>query len=283
MKRPLEIAAMWLCGAAFYGLPPAYGASPAPSLDEAFQDLYNFDFPATHQVLNQYVALHPDEPMPYAVRAAGFLFYELDRLGILESEFLIDDKRIAKKDSPPAPDPAVRAQLIQALENTQARANAVLVRDPNDRTALLALVIAQGVTVDYMAFVEKHQFRSLTPAERSNSYAQRLLRLDPKFYDAYLTAGLSEYMVGSLPFFIRWFVHFDNVGGDKAKGVRCLELVSREGHYLKAFAQILLGIIDLREKRPRDAQKLLVDLSRRYPANPLFQKELRKLNARLGM
>ena len=283
MKRPLEIAAMWLCGAAFYGLPPAYGASPAPSLDEAFQDLYNFDFPATHQVLNQYVALHPEEPMPYAVRAAGFLFFELDRLGILESEFLIDDKRIAKKDSPPAPDPAVRAQLIQALENTQARANAVLVRDPNDRTALLALVIAQGVTVDYMAFVEKHQFRSLTPAERSNSYAQRLLRLDPKFYDAYLTAGLSEYMVGSLPFFIRWFVHFDNVGGDKAKGVRCLELVSREGHYLKAFAQILLGIIDLREKRPHDAQKLLVDLSQKYPANPLFKKELRKLNAKLGM
>jgi hypothetical protein len=282
MRRFPAIAAVW-CAAAFCGASVAYGASPAPSLDEAFQDLYNFDFASTHQVLNQYIALHPDEPMPYAVRAAGFLFFELDRLGILESEFLIDDKRIARKDAPPTPDPAVRAQLIQALDNAQSRANAVLARDPNDRAALLALVIAQGVTVDYMAFVEKHQFRSLSPAERSNSYAQRLLKLDPKFYDAYLTAGLSEYMVGSLPFFIRWFVHFDNVDGDKAKGVRCLELVSHEGRYLKAFAQILLGIIDLREKRPHDAQKLLVDLSQKYPANPLFKKELRKLNARLGM
>ena len=261
----------------------AHAAMPEPSLDTAFDKLYNFDFPATHQVLDQYIELHPQEPLAYSVRAAGYLFYELNRLGILESEFLIDDKRIAKKEPPLQPDPAVRAKLMKALDDTQQRASAALAHDPNDRQALLALVIAQGVTVDYMAFIEKHQFRSLTPAERSNSYAQRLLRLDPHFYDAYLTAGLSEYMVGSLPFFIRWFVHFDNVDGDKAKGVRCLETVAREGHYLKAFGQILLGIIDLRERRPRDAQKLLVELSHNYPANPLFKKELVKLNARLGM
>ncbi|HMD70461.1 MAG TPA: hypothetical protein VKF41_03920 [Bryobacteraceae bacterium] len=267
-----------LCAPVLAG-PPA----PAPSLDEAFQDLYNFNFPATHEELNRYIALHPDEAMPYAVRAAGYLFYELDRLGILESEFLIDDKRIAKKGPPLKADPAVRAQMMKALDDAQWRANGALKRDPNDRAALLAMVIAQGVTMDYMAFVEKHQFRSLTPAERSNAYAQRLLRLDPNFFDAYLTAGLSEYMVGSLPFFIRWFVHFDNVEGDKAKGVRSLELVSRQGHYMKAFAQILLGIIDLREKRPLEVRKLLVELSEKYPANPLFKKELRVLNAKLGM
>jgi hypothetical protein len=276
--KPIIGLAVALCAPVLAGTPP-----PAPSLDEAFQDLYNFNFPATHEVLDRYVALHPEEAMPYSVRAAGCLFFELDRLGILESEFLIDDKQIARKGPPLVADRAVRAQLMKALDDAQARANATLARDPNDRAALLALVTAQGVTMDYMAFVEKHQFRSLTPAERSNAYAQRLLRLDPKFYDAYLTAGISEYMVGSLPFFIRWFVHFDNVEGDKAKGVRSLELVSRQGHYLQAFAQILLGIIHLREKRPAEARKLLVDLAARYPGNPLFKKELRILNARLGM
>jgi hypothetical protein len=282
MKRLIGLA-VGCCAAALAASPPPAPA-PAPSLDEAFTDLYNFDFPATHQVLTDYIALHPEEAMPYAVRAAGYLFFELDRLGILESEFLVDDKRIAnRKVTALTPDAAIRARFMKALDETQARANATLARDPNDRAALLAMVMAQGVTVDYMAFVEKHQFRSLTPAERSNAYAQRLLRLDPKFYDAYLTAGLSEYMVGSLPFFIRWFVHFDNVDGDKAKGVRSLELVSRQGHYLKAFAQILLGIIQLREKRPREARELLVDLSQKYPGNPLFKKELRMLNAKLGM
>ena len=278
----MRAAAVWLLLAAGTAAAAA-PAIPAPSLDTAFDNLYNFDFPATHQVLDEYIALRPHEAMPYAVRASCYLFFELNRLGILESEFLIDDKRIAKKGPPLEPDPSVRAKLDQALDDAQQRADAALAKDPNDREALLAMVIAQGVTVDYMAFIEKHQFRSLSPAERSNSYAQRLLRLDPHFYDAYLTAGLSEYMVGSLPFFIRWFVHFDNVDGDKVKGVRCLDTVAREGHYLKAFGQILLGIIDLREKRPRDAQKLLVDLTRNYPGNPLFKKELAKLNQKLGM
>lgn len=252
------------------------------AVDEAFGNLYNFHFQASHQVLDRYIAAHPQEPLAYAVRASAYLFYELDRLGILESEFLIDDKRIAKKEQSLKPDPRVRAQFIQAIDDTESRAEAVLKGNPNDKPALFSLCIAQGVTTDYMAFVEKHQFRSLSPAERSNSYAQRLLRLDPKFFDAYLTAGLSEYLVGSLPFFVRWFVHFDNVDGSKTKGVQNLETVAHQGHYLKPFGKILLGIIDLREKKFRDAQKLLVDLTHDYPENPLFRKELGKLNAKLG-
>ena len=251
-------------------------------IDGAFRHLYNFQFSAAHDVLDRYIGQHPQEPLPYAVRAAGYLFYELDRLGILESEFLIDDRRIAKKERALQPDPKVRAAFMKALDDSQIRANAVLASNPNDKQALLALCIDQGVTMDYMAFIEKHQFRSLSPAERSNSYAQRLIRLDPQFYDAYLTAGLSEYLVGSLPFFIRWFVHFDNVDGDKGKGVANLETVARDGHYLRPFAKILLGIIDLREKKYRDAQRLLMELNRDYPENPLFRSELAKLNNKVG-
>ena len=145
------------------------------------------------------------------------------------------------------------------------------------------MYLSQGVATDYMALVEKHQISSLSLARRSNDYAQRLLKVDPKFYDAYLTAGLSEYMLGSLPFFIRWFVHFDNVNGNKERGKQNLELVSREGHYFRPFAKILLGIISLREKKPKDAQKLLRDLSHEFPANPLFHKELAKLDSKLGV
>jgi hypothetical protein len=259
----------------------AFGATEPP-IDEAFRQLYNFRFAPAHEVLNRYIAAHPQEALPYAVRASAYLFSELDRLGILESEFLIDDKRIAKKEKALLPDPRIRAEFMRALDEAQSRANATLTANPNDKPALLAMCIGQGVTMDYMAFIEKHQFRSLTPAERSNSYAQRLIRLDPTFHDAYLTAGLSEYLVGSLPFFIRWFVHFDNVDGSKEKGVESLEKVARDGHYLKPFAKILLGIINLREKKYREAQRLMMELNRDYPENPLFRNELVKLNIKLG-
>ena len=128
---------------------------------------------------------------------------------------------------------------MHAVHDVETRADAVLKVNPNDPQALFAMCIAQGVTTDYMAFVEKKQFSSLSVAKRSNSYAQRLLKLDPKFYDAYLTAGITEYMIGSLPFFVRWFVHFDNVDGSKAsrRGAPA-DWSPREGHYFKPFSKI---------------------------------------------
>jgi len=255
---------------------PGAAAEPA-TLDEGLNNLYNFDFPAAHAALNRYIAVHPREPLPYAFRGAVYLFHELDRLGALESEFLTDDDRLVEKTRP-QPDPEVRKQFLQAVDDAQSRAEAVLKSNPNDRDALFAMCVVTGVSTDYMALVEKRQMSSLSPARRSSNYAQRLLRLDPQFYDAYLTAGFSEYMVGSLPFFIRWFVHFDNVDGNKQRGVRNLELVAREGHYLKPLAKVFLGIIDLREKKPREARRLLAELAHDYPRNPLYRKELDKLD-----
>jgi hypothetical protein len=258
-------------------------AAEMPPLDSALQQLYNFNFAATHDSLTRYIAANPRDPMPFALRASAYLFSELDRLGILESEFLVDDAKIAEKKKVQEPDANIRKLFLQALTDTQARGDEALKANPNDRNALLALCIAQGVATDYMAFVDKRQFSSLSLAKRSNNYAQRLLKLDPKYYDAYLSTGISEYMVGSLPFFVKWFVHFDNVSGNKDRGKENLALVANEGHYFRPFAKILLGIISLREKRPQDAQKVLIELTRDYPGNPLFRKELAKLNSRLGV
>jgi hypothetical protein len=261
---------------------PALGAEP-DTLDRALQRMYDFDFPASQEILNRYIAGHPQEGLPYAFRASAYLFYELDRMSILESEFFVDDKRIAERKKKLDPDPLIREKFLKAVGEAESRAGAALKANPDDRQALFAMCIAQGVSTDYMAFVEKRQIASLSVAKRSNGYAQRLLRLDPKFYDAYLTAGITEYMVGSLPFFVRWFVHFENVDGNKQRGVERLQLVSREGHYFRAFSKILLATIALREKRPRDAQLFLRELAHDYPENPLFRKELDKLNVKIGV
>jgi hypothetical protein len=245
--------------------------------------MYNQDYVGAHDVLDRYIATRPQDPLPYAFRASAYLFYELDRLGVLESEFLTDDKQIAEKKKKVDPDPVVREKFVRAVHDVETRADAILKVNPDDTQALFAMCIAQGVSTDYMAFVEKKQFSSLSVAKRSNGYAQHLLKVDPKFYDAYLTAGISEYMLGSLPFFVRWFVHFDNVDGSKDRGVERLRLVAREGHYFKPFSKIMLSIIGLREKRPQETQQWLTELARDYPENRLFRKELAKLNTKLAV
>jgi len=260
---------------------PALAAEP-DTIDVAIQRMYDFNFPASQDILTRYIEKHTQDPLPYAFRASAYLFYELDRMNILQSDFFTDDDLIADKKKKSEPDPQVRTKFLQAVKDAEARADVALKVDPNDKQALFSMCIAQGVATDYMAFVEKRQIASISVAKRSNNYAQRLMKLDPKFYDAYLTAGISEYMIGSLPFFVRWFVHFDNVAGDKKRGVERLEMVAREGHYFRAFSKILLATIALREKRPRDAQLYLQELAHDYPANPLFRRELNKVSAKIA-
>jgi tetratricopeptide (TPR) repeat protein len=261
----------------------ALRAAEPNGIEAALQRMYNQDYVAAHEILDRYIATNPRDPLPFAFQASAYLFFELDRLSILESEFLTDDKQIAEKKKKLDPDPLNREKFVRAVHDVETRADAALKINPDDPQALFAMCIAQGVATDYMAFVEKKQFSSLSVAKRSNSYAQRLLKLDPKFYDAYLTAGISEYMIGSLPFFIKWFVHFDNVDGSKDRGVDRLRLVAREGHYFKPFSKIMLSIIALRDKRPQEAQQWLTELARDYPENRLFHKELAKVNAKLGI
>jgi hypothetical protein len=61
--------------------------------------------------------------------------------------------------------------------------------------------------------------------------------------------------------------------------VKKLEKVVAGGRYLGPFAKILLSIIHLREKRYSESIRLLSELNRDFPENPLYRKELTKLRA----
>lgn len=249
-------------------------------IEDAFSRLYNFDFRGAQAALDRYVGAHPEDPLGYAMRSSTFLFYELDRLSILESEFFSDDRRIADKKKL-KPDPNVRTQLFQAVDAAQGSAQKILARNPNDSNALFALCITQGIVTDYTALVEKRQLSSLSYIKKSTAYAQQLIKNYPDFYDAYLTTGMTEYLLGSMPFFVRWFVRIDDIKGSKEKGIGTVQMVARQGHYLKPFAKIMLAVAFLRDKKPRMAQQELTDLSREYPENPLFKKELAKVSEML--
>jgi hypothetical protein len=141
--------------------------------------------------------------------------------------------------------------------------------------------LALGELSDYVALVEKRQIASLSVTKRAYREAKALLAIDGSYYDAYLTTGFTEYLVGSLPGVVRWFVKFDDVQGDKEKGFRTLDLVATKGRYLRGLAKILMATGYIREKKPLEAQKLLSDLTTEYPANPLLKREYQKISVRI--
>ena len=257
----------------------APAASRAATVGDAYTRLYNFDFPGAHTILDGYIAASPQDPLGHSTRAAAYLFYELDRLKILQGEFLTDDKKISG-DGKLTPDPAIRLRFFASVEEAQRLAESRLQERPGDSNALFAFCITEGLKTDYTAFVEKRQLRSLASARKAHDFAVELLRRDPAFVDANLTTGITEYLVGSLPFFIKWFVRFDQAQGSKEQAVLNLEKVAQQGRYLGPFARILLSIIHLREKRTPQSLRLLEGLVAEFPGNPLLRMEMEKLRAK---
>lgn len=260
----------------------ALALAPAPTpLEATFHHLYNCDFAGAHAILNEATPKDPSNPLLYSVRAATYLFGEMDRLRILETDFFIDDAQVSTKKKL-QPDPQVRINFFKAVEDARQRANARLAAHPDDRDALFALCMSASVVTDYTALVERRQWRSVLLARQTNAYAQRLLKLDPPLYDAHLTVGAVEYILASMPFFLRWLVRFDQIQGNKEKGIENLKLVTRHGQYYGPFARILLAVVYLREKKPHEARAYLAEFARDYPGNPIIQKEVEKLNRRLS-
>lgn len=261
-----------------FAVPATPAGAGEGEIDAVLARLYNFDFPGTHAVLDRMIARQPDDPLGYSMRSATYLFYELDRLGILEAEFFADDKRIIERKRL-KPDPMIRAAFFRSANEAQARADSVLARNSEDTNALFSMCITQGLLSDYVALVEKRPFGSLSYTKRAYAFAKRVLKRDPRFYDAYLSTGITEYLVGNLPFFIRWLVRFDDVKGSKATGIENLQQVSESGRYFRPFAKILLAIIHIREKNPSESERLLAGLAHEYPENQLIRKELDKLRS----
>ena len=250
-----------------------------PPLDRGFRLLYNLDFAQAHGIFAAYEQSHPEDPLGPTSDAAGQLFSEFHRLGILESQFFEDDKKFDNRTKM-TPDPAVRARFDAAVAKAESLAQSRLAKDTKDKNALFAMTLCNGLQADYAALIEKRNIASLRYTKESTKWAEQTLAADPSNYDAHIAGGISKYIIGSMAAPVRWLVRLGGVSGDKQEGVKELTLVAERGHYLAPFADILLAIAYVRDHDKKRARELLAQLHDEFPANPLFPQEMARLDQR---
>src|SRR5579872_2224992 len=257
-------------------------AAPNPpintSLDSGYKLLYDLRFDRAHDVFAAWTQEHPDDPLGPASDAAGYLFSELNRLGILEGQFYESDKQFDAR-SKVTPDPTVRDRFAKVLDQAETRAKARLTKNPNDRDALFAMTMSSGLKADYAALIEKSNLTSLHFTRESAHWSEQLLAVDPNCYDAHLAGGFAKYIVGSMTAPMRWLLRMGGISGDKEQGLTELRLTADHGEYLAPFARILLAIAYVREKDTPRALSILASLEADFPNNPLFAKEIARLDA----
>ena len=257
-------------------IPTTGFASP---LDRGFSGLYNLDFDSAQREFATWEKSHPDDPVGPVSEAAGYLFSEFNRLGVLEAQFYENDDAFLHR-SKLSPDPAVRQQFQAAIERAENLARARLAKDPKDRDALFAVTLCSGLQADYAALIEKRNLASLHFTKKASTSAQQLLSICHDCYDAMLATGFSKYVIGSMAAPVRWVLRVGGLPADKQGGIADLQITAERGHYLAPFARILLAIAYVREKDKVRAIQVLAGLQHDFPGNTLFPREIARLQAK---
>ena len=271
-KAAIALFALMGASLATYAIDP----TPQPDLDRGFSQMYNLDFPSAHATFGAYQQAHPEDPMGHVSNAAAYLFSEFDRLHILESDLFTDDHRFDNRGKL-TPDPAVKTEFEKELAKSTDLANKILAQNAQDKNALFAQVMANGLRGDYAAMIEKRNLASLGYMKTSRTIAQQLLLIDPTCYDAYLAIGVENYLLGSSAAPVRWVLHMTGSQTDKEEGMRRLRLTADKGRYLAPFARLLLAVAALRDKDRQTARTLLASLAVEFPGNLLYAKELARI------
>jgi hypothetical protein len=251
-------------------------AAVTTSLDRGFSGLYNLDFAGAQKDFATWQQLHPDDPVGPVSEAAGLLFSEFNRLGVLEAQFYENDDAFTGRPKL-TPDPTLKQHFTAAIVRAETLSHQRLAKDPKDRDALFALTLCAGLQADYAALIEKRNLASLHFTKEASASAQELLTVCHDCYDALLATGFSKYIIGSMAAPVRWILRMGGLPADKQGGIADLQTTAEHGHYLAPFARILLAIAYVREKNAPRAMELLTGLQREFPANTLFPRQIAHL------
>jgi len=246
-------------------------------LNDAYYAMYNLNFSAAHTLIQQWMTANPNDPLGPASDAAAYIFTEFDRLGIFDIELFADDQRFTSRTRPKV-DPTLEKGFNDRADQADRLADAALQRNPRDANAYYVKALTSGMRADWSSLIDRHEYGAYKFSELASKYAKQALAINPTLYDANLAVGIENYMLSLKPPPIRWLLGMTGAGTNKDEGVRLLTLTAEHGHYLAPFARLMLAVGELRDGHVQQGKAILIDLSKEFPENSLYQRQIARLH-----
>ena len=95
--------------------------------------------------------------------------------------------------------------------------------------------------------------------------------------------GVNNYVVGSLPWYIKALASLTGRHGDREEGLQQVKKVTETGNYAREDAKLMLAVLSQREKMYAQALALYQGMARSYPRNYLLQYEVANLFGAEGL
>ena len=252
-----------------------------PLIEAGFEHFYNIEYAESIAIFQQAIKAAPEDASRYNHLAEAVLFGMMYRSGALESQMVTGGNPFLRRPKM-EPTPEEQRLFTTAIDKVLDLTGRALAKNPNDEDALYAEGVALGFQGTYDYLVRKAWLESLREVTVARKLHNRVSEMDPARVDARMMQGAHDYLVGSLPLVYRMIGFLAGFHGDREQGIRTLRLVAEKGVDNKVDAQILLGVIDRRERRPWEVIPVLESLHARYPRNFLVLFELSQMYADMG-
>jgi tetratricopeptide (TPR) repeat protein len=242
---------------------------------------YNNEYDQALAIFQNDLNAHPNEADDYNDLAQAILYREMYRNGSLESQLVTGTNSFLRRPKM-AVSPQDKARFLDATNRALSLSEARLKQNDEDINALFSQAVAHGLRANFAFLVEKAWMQALHEAMAARKADDEILRLAPNVVDAHLLHGVSEYVVGCMPAYLRMLGAINGFHANKEDGIEQIQLVVKSGTRNRFDAAILLAAIYRREHRPNDAIPLLNMLAATFPRNYLFRFEQVQMYSDLG-
>ncbi|GEM_PF-1026198 len=262
------------------------GAIPAEAsggalLARALDHMHNLEYDAAQRDFEVWLKTRPNDLPALNYLATTILHRELFKLGLLQIDAYGESGSIFH-GAPAKPDPQFDKEFLQAINNAIRAADIRLKQNPKDEDALYWAGAAHSTMATYDFTIKHAYFAALREGNAARSLHVRLYHLDSSYTDCLLVLGLHDYIVGSLPFYIKVLAALAGHHGNRAKGLQEIEKVSKQGHWAKEDATLILAVLYNREKRYPEMLATLRELAQENPRNFLLPLEIARSYERQG-
>jgi tetratricopeptide (TPR) repeat protein len=247
---------------------------------EGNESMYNLDYDTATAKFEEIRARMPQHPAGDLYLATALWIRQLGKSRRLQtglyssgSSFYSGAGAAKEENEGDAVDPAFDRAFRERMAQVKMKAMAMVVKNKNDADALYFLGAYYGVMAGYEATTARKFFSAMRNGSRCADAHEKVLKLKPDYYDAYLSVGVYDYILGSLPFTYKALTAMAGFRGNKKRGITRLQTITEREAATADDARVLLVAIFRNEKRNDDALAVLEQLNTKYPKNYLLKLE----------
>jgi tetratricopeptide (TPR) repeat protein len=234
-----------------------------------FADIFNMDYDQARKTFAALGKEYPQHPAPPLYLACIFWLEEMLRRQDLSLNRFIAPTYFSGKTDFVMP-PQERTAFLNNLQKSQDLAKAILKKNRSDMDARYFLATSYGLRSSFAITIDHSLREAFSNGNKAYSFSKQLIEENPNYYDAYLTVGIYEYIVGSIPWYLKWMIFVIGIRGNKLEGMEHLTLASEKGQYVKNEAQLVSMVLNVREHRYAEALEIACFLNNRFPRSFLF-------------